>query len=154
VPALAWTTLPDGANDFCNQGWLDYTSLSSEDTQGSGWMAAFHPQDLAAHQDKWRRAVTAGEAFENEARLRRADGEYRWFLHRAVPLRDAAGHITKWSGASTDIGDRKQVEQVRTEQARQAAVRADVSAAFSKPADLREILRGCAEAIVRHLGAA
>jgi PAS domain S-box-containing protein len=154
VPALAWTTLPDGANDFCNQGWLDYTGLSSADTQGSGWIAAFHPEDLTAHQNKWCHAVATGEVFENEARLRRADGEYRWFLHRAVPLRDDAGHVTKWYGTSTDIEDRKQVEQVRTEQARQAAVRAEVSAALSKPTDLREILRGCAEAIVRHVGAA
>ncbi len=154
VPALAWTALPDGTNDFCNQGWLDYTSLSSEDTQGAGWMSALHPEDLPAHQDKWRRAIAAVEAFENEARLRRADGAYCWFLHRAVPLRDEAGRITKWYGTSTDIDDRKQVEQVRAEQVRQAAVRADVSAAFSKPADLREILRRCAEAIVQHLGAA
>jgi PAS domain S-box-containing protein len=92
--------------------------------------------------------------FEHEARLRRADGAYRWFLHRAVPLRNDAGHIIKWYGTSTDIEDRKQVEQVRTEQARQAAVRAEVSTAFSKSADLREILRGCTEAIVRHVGAA
>jgi PAS domain S-box-containing protein len=154
VPALAWSTLPDGANDFCNQGWLDYTSLSLADTRGSGWTAAFHPEDLAAHQDKWRHAVATGAVFEHEARLRRADGAYRWFLHRAVPLCNDAGHIIKWYGTSTDIEDRKQVEQVRTEQARYAAVRAEVSVAFSKAADLREILRGCAEAIVRHLGAA
>ncbi len=132
--------MPDGANDFCNPGWLDYTGLSSEDTQGFGWTVAFHPEDLVAHENKWRRAVATGEVLEYEARLRRADGEYRWFLHRGVPLRDDAGHITKWYGTSTDIEDRKQVEQVRTEQAHQAAVRADVSAAFSKPADLREIL--------------
>src|SRR5262249_13487332 len=93
VPALAWTALADGANDFCNQGWLDYTSLSAADTQGSGWTAAFHPEELAAYQDKWHRAVATGEVFEHEARLRRADGAYRWFLHRAVPLRDDAGHI-------------------------------------------------------------
>ncbi|MGE0823453.1 MAG: sigma 54-interacting transcriptional regulator [Candidatus Binatia bacterium] len=155
IPTLAsWSCRPDGATAFLNQRWLDYTGLSAEDTQGFGWLAAFHPQDLAAHQDNWHRAVAAGEAFEHEARLQRADGAYRWFLHRGVPWRDDAGHITQWYGTSTDIEDRKQVEQVRTEQARQAAVRADVSAAFSKPADLREILRGCAEAIVRHVGAA
>src|SRR5215510_9515618 len=154
IPTLAWSCRPDGTTEFLNQRWLDYTGLSAADTQGSGWTAAFHPEDLAVHQDKWRRAVAAGEAFEHEARLRRADGEYRWFLHRAVPLRNDAGRISKWYGTSTDIEDRTQVEQVRTEQARDAAVRADVSTAFSKPADLREILRGCAEAIVRHLGAA
>src|SRR5262245_7229563 len=96
IPTLAWSCRPDGATEFLNQRWLDYTGLSAEDTQGSGWMAAFHPEDLAAHQDKWRHAVAAGEAFEHEARLRRADGAYRWFLHRGVPLRDDAGHVTKW----------------------------------------------------------
>ena len=154
IPTLAWSCRPDGTTAFLNQRWLDYTGLSAADTQGFGWLAAFHPQDRAAHQDKWHRAVAAGEAFEHEARLRRADGAYRWFLHRGVPLRDDAGHIIKWYGTSTDIEDRKQAEQVRTEQARQAAVRADVSTAFSKPTDLREMLRGCAEAIVRNVGAA
>lgn len=154
IPTLAWSCRPDGTTAFLNQRWLDYTGLSAADTQGFGWLAACHPEDRAAHQDKWHRAVAAGDAFEHEARLRRADGAYRWFLHRGVPLRDDAGHVTKWYGTSTDIEDRKQVEQVRTEQARQAAVRVDVSTAFSKPADLREMLRGCAEAIVRHVGAA
>src|SRR5262249_10708647 len=88
VPAFPWTTLPDGTNDFWNQGWLDYTGLSAADTQDSGWIAAFHLEDLASYQDKWRRAVATGVVFEHEARLRRADGAYRWFLHRAVPLRD------------------------------------------------------------------
>ena len=86
--------------------------------------------------------------------MRRFDGEYRWFLFRTVPLHDETGNIVRWYGTNTDIEDRKQAEEIRAAQARQASVRADVSAALSKPAHSREILRGCAEAIVRHLDAA
>ena len=104
--------------------------------------------------EQWRALLAYGEPGELEARLRRFDGEYRWFLIRAAPLRDQTGNIIRWYGASTDIEDRKQAEEIRTAQAHQAGVRADVSAALSKPAHSEEFLRGCAEAIVRHLDAA
>src|SRR5882724_1783153 len=154
IPALVWSVLPDGSVDFLNQRWLEYTGLSLEDGLGQGWQAAIHPEDRARFVDEWSAALAAGEPLEAETRLRRADGESRWFLLRAVPLRDEKGNIVKWYGTSTDIEDRKQAEEIRTAQARQASVRADVSAALSKPAHSREILRGCAEAIVRHLDAA
>ena len=92
--------------------------------------------------ETWRAAVATGEPFEAEARLRRADGEYRWFLFRAVPLRDELGNIIQWYGTNTDIEDRKQAEEIRTAQARQAGVRADVSVSLSKPAHSGEFLRG------------
>ena len=154
IPALVWSVLPDGSVDFLNQRWLEYTGLSLEDGLGQGWQAAIHPEDRARFVDEWRAALAAGEPLEAETRLRRADGESRWFLLRAVPLRDEKGNIVKWYGTSTDIEDRKQAEEIRTAQARQAGVRSDVIAALSKPADLGEILRGCTEAIVRHLDAA
>jgi len=154
IPALAWSALPDGSVDFLNQRWLEYTGLSLEQGLGLGGRAAFHPEDLPRLGDEWRAALAEGKHFETEARVRRRDGEYRWFLIRAVPLRDETGNIVKWYGTNTDIDDRKQVEEIRTAQARQAAVRADVSAALSKPAHLKEILRGSAEAIVRRLDAA
>jgi PAS domain S-box-containing protein len=154
IPALAWSALPDGSVDFLNQRWLEYTGLSLEQGLGRGGRAAVHPEDLPRLGDEWRAALAEGKQFETEARVRRTDGEYRWFLIRAVPLRDDAGNIVKWYGTNTDIDDRKQVEEIRTAQARQAALRADVSAALSKPANLKEILRGSAEAIVRHLDAA
>jgi two-component system sensor kinase FixL len=154
IPALVWSVLPDGSVDFLNQRWLEYTGLSLEDGLGQGWQAAIHPEDRARFVDEWRAALAAGEPLEAETRLRRADGESRWFLLRAVPLRDEKGNIVKWYGTSTDIEDRKQAEEIRTAQARQAGVRADVSAALSKPAHSGEILRGSAEAIVRHLDAA
>ena len=154
IPALAWSASPDGTVDFVNQRWLEYTGLSLEEGLGKGWQVAVHPEDRPRLVDDWTASLTVGEPLETEARLRRADDEYRWFLIRAVPLRAEKGNIIKWYGTSTDIDDRKLVEQIRTAQARQAAVRADVSTALSKSADLREILRGSAEAIVRHLDAA
>src|SRR5262249_42973190 len=151
IPALAWCNLPDGSSEYINKGWYEYTGLSREEAQGLGWQAAFHPEDLPPLTEKWEKMLVSGESGEGEARLRRHDGVYRWFLIRAQAFRDESGKIVRWYGTSTDIDDRKRAEDA---QARQARVRADVSAAFSKPAHLREILRGCTEAVVRHLDAA
>jgi PAS domain S-box-containing protein len=107
IPGLIWSALPDGSNDFVNKGWVEYTGLSLEDTKGSGWSAAIHPDDLVAHWDRWRMSVATGERFEDEARFRRADGQYRWFVVRAAPLRDDLGNIIKWYGKCTDIDESK-----------------------------------------------
>ena len=93
IPAMAWTTLPDGTNDFANKIWLDFTGLSASGASGGGWKTALHPADSATHIEKWRASLASGKPFENEARIRASDGEYRWFLHRAVPLRDESGNI-------------------------------------------------------------
>jgi len=112
IPALAWTSLPDGSNDFSNQRLLEYMGISLEQMQGAGWTTTFHPEDIGEHQDKWRSALATGEPFENEARVRRAaDGEYRWFLIRGLPLRDERRNIVKWYGTMTDIEDRKRAEE-------------------------------------------
>ena len=112
IPTIAWTALPDGWVDFSNHYWEQYTGLSLEKGAGSGWEAAVHPEDVKRHAEKWRASVASGKPFENEARYRRADGEYRWFLVRAVPLRDGGGKILKWYGTKTDIEDRKRAEQL------------------------------------------
>jgi len=117
IPALVWSTLPDGSSDFNNQRWLDYTGLSAEQAAGWGYVDVIHPEDYERRTPRWRAAFAAGEPMEDEARLRRADGQYRWFLHRAVPLRDEAGMIFKWVGTSTDIDDLKRAEGVLREQA-------------------------------------
>jgi PAS domain S-box-containing protein len=115
IPAIAWTALPDGWVDFSNHHWEEYTGLSLEKGAGSGWEAAVHPEDVKRHAEKWRASVASGKPFENEARYRRADGEYRWFLVRAVPLRDGGGKIRKWYGTKTDIEDRKRAEQLQAD---------------------------------------
>ena len=111
IPALAWCNLPDGPNEFLNKGWHEYTGLSPEESHGWGWQVAFHPDDLPPLLEKWTRMLTSGIPDEIEARLRRHDGVYRWFLIRAQPFRDEAGNIMRWYGTSTDINDRKKAEE-------------------------------------------
>jgi PAS domain S-box-containing protein len=114
IPTFAWTALPDGAVDFINHHWVEYTGLSTQKTMGSGWKAAVHPADLPRYMQRRSASVASGEPFEHEVRFRRAaDGEYRWFLSRSVPLRDSGGKIVKWYGISTDIEDRKRAENER-----------------------------------------
>jgi len=113
LPALVWSKLPDGSADFLNQRFREYTGLSVEEGLGWGWMNAFHPEDRA--EEEWRAAFAAGEPFEQEARLRRADGVYRWFMLRAAPLRDERGNVVKWYGTTTDIEDRRRAEEALQE---------------------------------------
>ena len=114
IPTFAWTAQPDGFVDFVNRHWQKYTGLSAEQTAGSGWEAVVYPADLKRQVEKWQASLATGELFENEVRYRGiADGQYRWFLARAVPLRDARGKILKWYGISTDIEDRKRSELER-----------------------------------------
>jgi formate hydrogenlyase transcriptional activator len=158
IPTLAWSCLPDGSGEFFNQRWLDYTGLKAEDALGWGWKAAVHPQDLGKLMAVWLGLLASAEPGQAESRLRRFDGEYRWFLFRAEPVRDESGKIVRWCGTNTDIEDRKQAEnklgEAMSERARLLAVRAEIGDALARKADLKEILHACTEAIVRQLEAA
>ncbi len=110
IPVLAWCSRRDGSNEFLNQRWLDYTGLTIEEARGWGWKVAIHSNDLPQLLDVWQGLLVSGKPGELEARLRRADGEYRWFLFRVEPLRDPQGTIVKWYGTNTDIDDRKRAE--------------------------------------------
>ncbi len=110
IPTIAWCTLPDGSGEFWNQRWHDYTGVSPEAARGRGWHTVIHPEDLMDITDTWLTHLTAGQPGEVEGRLRRFDGEYRWFLFRFEPLRDEAGKIVSWYGTDTDIEDRKNAE--------------------------------------------
>ncbi len=112
IPILAWSCLPDGTAEFLNQRWLDYTGRLLEEGLGWGWKASIHPEDLGKLMDTWLRLLATGEPGEEEARLRRFDGEYRWFLFRAVPIRDERGKIARWYGTNTDIEDLKRAESL------------------------------------------
>jgi formate hydrogenlyase transcriptional activator len=110
IPTLAWCNRADGPNEFLNKGWHEYTGLSPEDSHGWGWQVAFHPEDLPPLMKRWGELLISGEPGEIEARLRRHDGVYRWFLIRVAPYLDDAGKIVRWYGTSTDIEDRKWAE--------------------------------------------
>src|SRR6266852_2693541 len=111
IPALVWSTLPDGSNTYVNKRFVEYTGSSPEQMAGSGWQALIHPDDLERHAGKWMEAVATGKPHEIEVRSRRSDGQYRWQLDRGVPLRDEDGNIVKWYGVTTDIEDRKRAEE-------------------------------------------
>jgi formate hydrogenlyase transcriptional activator len=111
MPTLAWSCRPDGSAEFVNQRWVDYTGLSMEEAVGWGWQASIHSEDLGKTMETWLRVIASEEPGEEEARLRRFDGEYRWFLFRAVPVRDEWGKVIRWYGTSTDIEDRKRAEE-------------------------------------------
>jgi PAS domain S-box-containing protein len=111
IPTLAWSCWPDGTTEFLNQRWLDYTGLSMDEALGWGWKASIHSEDLGKLMDTWLRLLASGESGQEEARLRRFDGEYRWFLFRAVPVRDDRGKVVRWYGTNTDIEDLKRAEE-------------------------------------------
>ncbi len=115
MPQIVWITRPDGWNVYFNQQWMDYTGLTLEESLGHGWNTPFHPEDQQRAWDAWQRATTTASIYSIESRLRRADGVYRWWLVRGVPVKDASGHILKWFGTCTDIHDLKVADLARAQ---------------------------------------
>jgi PAS domain S-box-containing protein len=111
MPELGWTARGDGYIDYYNRGWYEFTGTTYEDMKGWGWEAVHDPAELPRVLATWRRSIAQGVAFELEFPLRRRDGVYRWFLTRAVPIRDEAGELIGWVGVNTDIDDNKNAEQ-------------------------------------------
>src|SRR6516165_4271160 len=112
IPTAAWTTRPDGYCDFLNRVWLDYAGMTVEEAQGWGWAEAIHPDDRTKLVGEWQSCLASGTPVDTEARIRRFDSSYRWFLVRGNPLRDESGNILKWCGTCVDIEDRKRGEEV------------------------------------------
>ncbi|HEY4049929.1 MAG TPA: PAS domain-containing protein [Acidobacteriaceae bacterium] len=119
IPTLAWCNFADGPNEFLNKRWHEFTGLSPEESHGWGWQVAFHPDDIPPLMEKWGELLVSGEPGEIEARLRRHDGVFRWFLIRVEPLRDETGNILRWYGTSTDIESLKQTEGTLREDERE-----------------------------------
>lgn len=125
LPALIWIARADARVEFVNQRWCEYTGLGIGELT-RGWHTAMHPQDMPPFEERWPLLVASAKAFEMELRLRRSDGEYRWFLLRSCPLPDASGKRLRWCGISTDIDDHKCAEgtlgEVRSELAHMTRV--------------------------------
>ena len=111
MPAIAWSASADGSAEFFNQNYLNYVGLPLEQVLGWGWTSVVHPDDLTGLAETWQTLLASGKAGDAEARLRRHDGDYRWFLFRTSPLHDENGDIVKWYGVNTDIEDRKRAEE-------------------------------------------
>jgi PAS domain S-box-containing protein len=110
LPGLVWTALPDGGAEYLGRRWLEYTGLSEAEALGAGWISALHPDDAPQLRSRWAEIMASGAEGEVEARLRRRDGAYRWFLCRASPMANAAGEVSRWYGLSIDIDDAKRAE--------------------------------------------
>ncbi|MBD0266939.1 MAG: PAS domain-containing protein [Cyanobacteria bacterium Co-bin8] len=116
MPQMFWITQPDGYHEYFNQRWYDYTGATLEQTRGEGWQTILHPDDIEHTQIIWQDSLQTGNLYQIEYRLRQAsNGEYRWHLGRALPLRDEAGHILKWFGSCTDIHDQKLAVEERVQ---------------------------------------
>ncbi|WP_448265053.1 ATP-binding protein [Nostoc sp. DSM 114159] len=114
IPQLVWTTKPNGECDYFNQNWCEYTGLTLEQSLGSGWLAALHPDDVQRADKVWSDAVKNSTIYNNEYRFKRAaDGSYRWQLARGLPLKDEQGFVVKWFGTCTDIHEQKQILEER-----------------------------------------
>lgn len=115
VPQLVWMCTPEGLNVYFNHRWVDYTGLTLEESYGRNWSKPFHPDDQQAAWDAWNHAVATGDTYRIDCRLRAANGDYRWFLIKGVPMCDEDGRIVRWFGTCTDIDDLKRAEgEIRT----------------------------------------
>src|SRR5277367_4494782 len=119
IPAFTWSAHADGSVEFVNQRWREYAGLSDEQSRGWGWQAAIHPEDLPSLMEKWRELLRLDEAGDIEARMRRHDGIFRWFLIRFEPFRDENEKIVMWYGVSTDIETLKRTEEKLREDERE-----------------------------------
>ena len=142
IPAIAWSSQPDGSVELVNRRWLDYTGLSPEESYGWGWKTAVHVEDLAELLNAWG-ARDVHEGRECEVRLRRSDGVFHWFLVRRAPLHDETGAVVRWFGTGIHIEDSKQKELLRVAEKRALEMIAD-------GASLAEVLKQLCAAIDEH----
>src|SRR5580692_10464900 len=140
IPVMAWSATADGAAEFFNRRWLEYAGLSADQAQGWGWINAAHPEDLNRLGDYWRGVLASGQSGEIEARLRRFDGLYRWFLFRATPSLDN-GRVVKWYGTNTDIEQRKAAEQAIAVQNTRLELLLKLTNRVTSNLELRQVLR-------------
>ena len=141
IPCLTWSATADGAAQFFNRRWLEYAGLTGDQAQNWGWTAAVHPDDRNALVDYWRTVVASGKSGEIEARLRRFDGVYRWFLFRATPSFDERGSVAKWYGTNTDIDDLKRAERALTVQNSRLRLLLKLTNQITANLELRDVLR-------------
>jgi PAS domain S-box-containing protein len=151
LPHLVWTCRADGYCDFLSRQWVEYTGRSAEEQLGAGWADAIHPDDRARVELEWGFAVERGHTYDEEFRLRRHDGTYRWFRTRGVPLLDAAGALVKWFGSNTDVEDYKQSEQRLRAQLERVALLDQLTRAIGERQDLHGVLQVVARSLEDHL---
>ena len=146
MPQLVWSTRASGKTEYFNNRWRDYIGVSGARIEDQDWRDAVHPLDSSSVDEKWERAFRTGDPFDVECRLRRGtDGSYRWFLCRALPLRDETGKITQWFGTCTDVHDQRRASEG-------LSVLAEASAVLATSNDTDGAVREIAQLAVPRLG--
>ena len=151
LPHLVWTCRPDGYCDFLSRQWVEYTGQAADEQLGSGWAEHVHPDDRERVRLEWEAATRRGDLFDAEFRIRRADGVYRWFRTRALPLRDGSGAVVKWFGSNTDFDDYKQSEQRLHAQVDRLNLLDQLTRAIGERQDLQSILQVVVNRLEDHL---
>jgi PAS domain S-box-containing protein len=151
LPHLVWTCRADGYCDFLSRQWAEYTGRSAEEQLGAGWAEAVHPDDRARVEQEWGLAVQRGDLYDEEFRLRRHDGTYRWFRTRGVPLRDTSGVLVKWFGSNTDVEDYKRSEQRLRSQLERLDLFDRLTRAIGERQDLHGVLQVVVSSLEDHL---
>ncbi|HKP74199.1 MAG TPA: PAS domain-containing protein, partial [Longimicrobiaceae bacterium] len=111
IPQMVWVVAADGAHEYFNRRWYEYTGLRFDEARGDGWNHVLHSDDRAPCAGRWREALESGEPFRAECRFRRHDGEYRWFLAQALPQHADDGRVLRWFGTGTEIEEQKRARE-------------------------------------------
>ncbi|WP_295995399.1 ATP-binding protein [Rugamonas sp.] len=153
IPQLAWIAHADGAMSWYNQRWYDYTGTTPEQAIGAGWRAPYDGACLEQMLARWERSLRSGDPFEMEFPIRGADGQFRWFLTRANPVRDGAGRLLRWFGTSTDVDQVKRVQEALREESSILELLNSTGTALAGTLDLRALLQEVSDAATRISGA-
>ena len=153
IPQLAWIASFDGTMSWYNQRWHDYTGTSAEQMAGDGWSLAYDAQRLPQMLQAWKSALRDGTPFEMEFPIRGADGQYRWFLTRANPVRDRGGRLLRWFGTSTDVDQVKRAQEALRDETRVLELLNNTGAALASTLDLPALLQETVDAATRISGA-
>jgi PAS domain S-box-containing protein len=152
IPGIVWTAGADGAIDYANQFWFTFTGLTPEQTLGSGWAVAVHPDDLPRVTELWSRSLRTGDPVEVDYRVRRADGVYRWFLAQGRAVQDRVGRFVKWFGMLTEIEDQKAGEQALERQNALVRLLHQVTVAAYEAATVEEALQAGIDRVCAYTG--
>lgn len=152
MPQFVWTCARNGDCDYFSPQWTGYTGRPVSEHYGFGWLAQVHPQDRDHLESRWRAALATGEAFAGEFRLRRHDGQWRWFISRAQPVRAKDGEIIKWYGSSTDVDDLKQTQAALRTSAGRFELLATTAAELLRSRDPQAAVDALCRRVLEHLG--
>lgn len=153
IPQLAWMTEPDGHIFWYNQRWYEYTGSNLEEMMGWGWEKVHHPDHIARVVSRWKQALAAEQAWEDTFPLRGADGQYRWFLSRAFPIRNAEGNITRWFGTNTDVDEVRRTQEALREESRILELLNKTGSEIASQLDLEKLVQTVTDAATELSGA-